>query len=133
MSRTIDQRVVEMQFDNKDFERNISTTMSTLEKFKSSLNLKGAAQGLEDVGTAAKRCDVGIIGRAAETVGLKFNAMYTIADQALRRITDSAMVAGKRIVSALTIDPVKTGFQEYETQINAIQTILANTQSKGRT
>lgn len=133
MSTTVDQRVVEMQFDNKQFERNVSTTLSSLDKLKQGLNLTGAAKGLENVGTTAKGINLSGLTTAAETVGLKFNAMWTIADQALRNITNSAMNAGKRIVSALTIDPIKTGFSEYETQINAVQTILANTESKGST
>lgn len=131
MSTTVDNRVVEMQFDNKQFERNVSTTLSSLDKLKQSLNLSGAAKGLENVGTAAKGINLSGLTSAAETVGLKFNAMWTIADQALRNITNSAYYAGKRIASALTIEPIKTGFAEYETQINAVQTILANTQSKG--
>lgn len=131
MSTEIEQRVVEMQFDNKQFERNVSTTMSSLDKLKQSLNLTGAAKGLESVGASARGINLSGLTSAAETVGLKFNAMWTIADQALRNITNSAYQAGKRIVSALTIDPIKTGFSEYETQINAVQTILANTKSKG--
>ena len=133
MSTEIEQRVVEMQFDNKHFERNVSTTMSSLDKLKEKLNLTGAAKGLENVGTAARGINLSGLTGAAETVGLKFNAMWTIADQALRNITNSAMAAGKRITSALTVDPIKTGFSEYETQINAVQTILANTKSKGTT
>jgi tape measure domain-containing protein len=133
MSKTVDERVVSMQFDNKHFERNVSTTMSTLDKLKQKLNLSGAAKGLDNVNAAAKKVDMTPLSNAVETVGIKFNAMNTIADQALRNITNSAMAAGKKIVSALTIDPVKTGFQEYETQINAVQTILANTESKGST
>ena len=133
MSTTVDNRVVEMQFDNKQFERNVSTTLSSLDKLKQSLNLSCAAKGLENVGTAAKGINLSGLTGAAETVGLKFNAMWTIADQALRNITNSAVNAGKRIASALTIDPIKTGFSEYETQINAVQTILANTKSKGTT
>ena len=133
MSTTIDQKVVEMQFNNKHFESNVATTMSTLDKFKQSLNLTGATKGLENIDRAAKSVNLSGLTTAAETVGLKFNAMYTMADQALRSITNSAMAAGKKIVSALTIDPIKTGLQEYETQINAVQTIMANTQSKGTT
>lgn len=133
MSTTIDQRVVEMQFDNQHFERNVATSLSTLNKLNQSLQLEGAAKGLEGINAAAKGINLSGISSAAETVGLKFSAMYTIADQALRNITTSAYNAGKRIVSALTIDPIKTGFQEYETQINAVQTILANTESKGTT
>ena len=133
MSTTIDQKVVEMRFDNKQFESGVAETMSTLEKLKQGLKFQGAAKGLEEIDGAAKRCNLGVIGDAVHQVGLKFNAMYSIADQALRRITDSAMMYGKRIVSALTIDPIKMGFKEYETQINAVQTILANTESKGKT
>ena len=133
MSTVIDEKVVEMRFDNRQFEQNISTTMTSIGKLKQSLNLTGATKGLESIDYAAKKVDMSTLSNAAEVVGLKFNAMYTIADQALRNITNSAMNAGKRIASALTIDPVKTGFSEYETQINAVQTILANTKSKGTT
>ena len=133
MSTTIDNRVVEMQFDNRDFERNVQTSLSTLDKLKQGLNLPGAAKGFESISNAARRVDLSAVTNGVEAVGLKFNAMYTIADQALRNIVNSAMSYGKRIVSALTVDPVKTGFAEYETQINAVQTILANTKSKGTT
>ena len=127
MSTTIEQRVVEMQFDNKQFEQGVSTTMSSLGKLEQSLNLTGASKGLESVGAAARGINLSGLTSAAETVGLKFNAMWTIADQALRNITNSAYYAGKRIASALTIDPIKTGFAEYETQINSVQTISKNT------
>ena len=131
MSKQVDERVVSMQFDNKQFESNVRTSMSTLDKLKQKLNLSGAAKGLENVNTAAKNCKLSPIANAAEAVSLKFNAMYTIADQALRNITNSAMYYGKKITSALTIDPIKSGFQEYETQIGAVQTILANTSHNG--
>lgn len=133
MSTTVDSRVVEMKFDNRHFESNVSTTMSTLDKLKQRLNLTGASKGLENVGAAAKNIKLGGLGSAAETVGLKFNAMYTMADQALRNITNRVQQTAENMIKAFTIDPVKTGFQEYETQINAVQTILANTQSKGTT
>lgn len=133
MSRTIDERVVSMQFDNKHFESNVKTSLSTLDKLKRSLNLTGAAKGLDNLTASAKKCDLAPLSSAAETVGLKFNAMYTIADQVFRNITNSAYNAAKNIAKAFTIEPVKTGLQEYETQIGAIQTILANTQSKGST
>ena len=133
MSRTIDERVVSMEFDNKQFESNVRTSLSTLDKLKQSLNLKGAAKGLENVNEAAKNCNLSPLSKAADTVKIKFSAMEVMAVTALANITNSAVNAGKKIVKALTIDPVKLGFQEYETQINAVQTILANTQSKGTT
>ena len=133
MSKTVDSRVVEMQFDNSQFERNVSTTMSTLDKLKQSLNFKGASKGLESIGTAANNVNMSGLGGAVDTVKMKFSALEVMGVTALANITNSAVNAGKRIVSALTIDPIKTGFQEYETQITAVKTILANTESKGST
>ena len=133
MSTTVDQRVVEMQFDNRNFENNVSTTMSTLDKLKQSLKLGGASKGFEEIGAAANGVNMSGLGRAVETVQAKFSALSVIGVTALANITNSAVNAGKRIISALTIDPIKTGFQEYETQINSVQTILANTESKGST
>lgn len=133
MSKVIDQKVVEMQFDNRNFERNVSTTMSSVDKLKKSLNFTGAAKGLEDVGAQAKKVDMNGLAAGVETVHAKFSALQVMGVTALANITNSALNAGKRIVSALTIDPVLSGFQEYETQMNAIQTIMANTQSKGTT
>ena len=133
MSTTVDQRVVEMQFDNRNFEKNVSATMSTLDKLKQSLKLDGASKGFEDIGAAANGVNMSGLGRAVETVQAKFSALSVIGVTALANITNSAVNVGKRIISALTIDPIKTGFQEYETQINSVQTILANTESKGST
>lgn len=133
MSKTVDERVVEMRFDNKQFESDVQTSLSTLAKLKQSLNLRGASKGLENVSAAAKNCKMSGLTSAVETVKAKFSAFEVIAVTALANITNSAVNAGKRIVSALTIEPVKSGFEEYETQINAIQTILANTESKGST
>lgn len=133
MSTTVDQRVVEMRFDNKHFEKNVSTTMSTLDKLKQKLNLTGATKGLNDVNAAAKNVNMTGLGAAVDTVSTKFSALQVMGVTALANITNSAVNAGKRIVSALTIDPVKTGFSEYETKINSIQTIMSNTASKGTT
>lgn len=133
MSTTVDQRVVEMVFDNQRFEKNIQTSLSSIDKLKRSLNLEGAAKGLESVNSAAQKCNMTPLTNAVETVRVKFSALEVMALTCLQNITNSALNAGKRIVSALTIDPVKTGFEEYETQINAVQTILANTSSKGTT
>lgn len=133
MSTTIDERVVEMRFDNSNFEKNVSTSMSTLEKLKKALKFDGASKGLEDIQTSAKKINLTPMAEAADNVTQRFSYMQMTIQHQLNNIVDSAVNAGKRIVSALTIDPIKTGFQEYETQINAVQTILANTSSKGTT
>lgn len=131
MSRTIDERIVEMRFDNRQFEQNVQTSLSTLDKLKRGLDLDNAAKSLDGLGDAAKRCDMSVLGKSVETVQAKFSAFQVVAMTTLSNITNSAVNTGKRLVSALTIDPIKTGFQEYETQIGAVQTILANTQHEG--
>lgn len=130
MSRQIDERVVEMRFDNAQFEKNVSTTMSTLDQFKQKLNFRGAGKGLEEIGAVAQKVDMRGLGNGIEEVRMKFSALQVMGVTALANITNSALNAGKRIASALTIDPVKTGFQEYETKMNAIQVIKANTRGK---
>lgn len=133
MSTTVDQRVVEMRFDNKQFESGVSSSMSLLDKLKQSLNLSGASKGLEEVNSAAKKMDFSGLSGAVDTVRERFTALEVMGVTALVNLTNSAVNAGKRIASALTIDPIKAGLSEYETQIGAIQTILANTESKGTT
>ena len=133
MSKQVEERVVSMQFDNSRFERNVSQSMSTLDKLKQKLNFNGASKGLENVQTAASKVDMHGLANNVETVRSRFSALEVMGVTALANITNSAVNAGKKMISALTIDPVITGFQEYETQMNAVQTILANTQSKGST
>ena len=130
MSTTVDSRVVEMRFDNQHFEKNVRTSMSTLDKLKQKLNLGGAAKGLDEVNSAAKRVDMRGLGAGVEAVSAKFSALQVMGVTALANITNSAVNAGKRIASALTIDPIKTGLSEYETKMNAIQVIQSNTRGK---
>ena len=127
MSTTIDQRVVEMRFDNKHFEQNVSTTMSTLDKLKQKLNLDSASKGLDQVNNAAKNVNMTGLGSAVESVSAKFSALQVMGVTALANITNSAVNAGKRIVKSLTIEPVTTGFNEYELKMGSTQTIMAST------
>lgn len=127
MSTTIDQKVVEMRFDNSQFEKNVATTTNSLEKLKNSLNMDGASKGLEQVENTARRFDMSPMSNAVETVRTKFSALEIMGVTALANITNSAVNAGKRIVSALTIDPISTGFNEYELKMGSIQTMMAAT------
>ena len=133
MSKQVDERIVSMQFDNRHFEKNVHTSMSTLDKLKQKLNLSGAAKGLDNLNASARKVDMSSLGNGVEAVRSKFSALEVMGVTALANITNSAVNAGKKIVAALTIDPVKTGLQEYETQINATQTILSNTSHQGTT
>ena len=133
MSKTVDQRVVEMRFDNKDFEKNVQTSMSTLEKLKSALKLDGVSNGLKNLSNSAKKVDFSGMADGIETVNARFSAMQVVGMTALSNITSAAMRAGMNLVKSFTIEPVMGGFKEYELQMNSIQTILANTKSKGTT
>lgn len=130
---TVDERIVSMKFDNKQFESGVSTTLSSLNKLKSGLNLSGATKGLDDVSSAAKKVNFDGMTSGLETVKSRFSALEVVAVTALVNITNNAINAGKNLISSLTLDPIMDGFREYETQMNAIQTILANTSSKGTT
>ena len=133
MSKTVDERVVEMRFDNGHFERNVQTSMSTLDKLKQKLNLSGAAKGLDEIDASARKIDMSGLGKGVETVQMKFSALQVMATTALANITNSAVNAGRKLVSSITLDPIRDGFQEYETQMNSVQTILANTSKEGTT
>lgn len=131
MSRTIDERIVEMRFDNAQFEKNVATSMSTLDKLKKSLNFKNSSKSLEEIGHAANRVRFDGMIDGINTVNARFSYLQGTIQHQLNNIVDSCVMASKRMVSALTTQPIKDGFAEYETQMNAVQTILANTQKEG--
>lgn len=133
MGTTVDNRVVEMQFDNKQFESGVHTTLDSLKKLREGLKLGNAVKGFDELDHASKKVSFNSLINSADIVTKRLSTLGIIGMTALQNITNSAITTGKRIMSALTIDPVKSGFQEYETQINAVQTILANTESKGST
>lgn len=133
MGKQIDERVVEMRFENGQFESNVKQSMSTIERLKSALKFNDQSKGLENVAAATKKVDMNQLAGSVDKVKVSFSALQVVAATALSRITNSAITAGKSLVSALTLDPVISGFQEYETKMNAVQTIMANVSSKGKT
>ena len=133
MSIPVDERVVSMDFDNKRFEKNVSQSMSTIDRLKNALNFRGSEKSLNSLKNTANNMNFNGLEKGIDTVRVKFDALQVMGIRALSNITDTAMRVGKRLVDALTLDPITTGFREYETQINAVQTILANTSSKGTT
>ena len=115
MASTIDQRIVEMQFRNEDFERNINNSLNSIDKLKNGLNMSGAAKGFE------------AFGSSVEGIKVKFSALQTIAMTALSNITNSVINTGKHLVSSLAIQPITDGFKEYELKMGSVQTIMAST------
>jgi tape measure domain-containing protein len=133
MSVPVDERVVSMDFDNKRFEKNVSHSMSTLDRLKNALNFKNSERSLNSLKNTANNMNFNGLEKGIDTVRVKFDALQVMGIRALSNITDAAMRTGTRMAKALTLDPITTGFKEYETQMNAVQTILANTSSKGTT
>ena len=133
MGREVDDRVVQMQFDNAQFERETKRSLNTIERLKASLNFDKAGESLSGLTTTASKLDLTPVSDGVDTISMRFKALDVVAATVISNITSRAVGLGKALVSAFTIDPVKSGLQEYETQINAVQTILANTQSKGTT
>ena len=131
MSKTVDEKVVSMKFDNADFEKNVHTTMTTVGKLKESLNFDGISKSFDNINKASKNVDISGIGAGVDAIKVKFSALDVVATTALVNMTNTAMSYGKKIMDAITIDPVSDGFNEYETQMKAVQTILANTQKEG--
>lgn len=130
---SVDERVVEMQFKNEDFEKGVRKSLISLKNLKQGLNLDKSTKSLSNLESTANNFSMKNLASSVASISDRFSTMGIIGMTALQNITNSAIATGKTLVSALTIDPVKSGFQEYETQINAVQTILANTESKGTT
>ena len=127
MSREVDERVVSMQFDNKQFETNVATTMSTLDKLEAKLNFKGASKALDELDASAKNVDLSHMGNAVESIEVKFSAMSVAAIAAINRIVNKAFDAGEQLIKNLSIDQITAGWTKYADKTTAVQTILAAT------
>lgn len=103
MSKKVDERVVEMRFENGQFEKGVAQSTESLNKLKKSLNLEGAAKGLENVNSVAKNTS-GIESLAAslEKVERRFSTMGIVGMRVIENLTDSAMRFAKKTVSFVT-------------------------------
>ena len=128
MSKTVDERVVSMQFDNRNFEQNAKTSMSTLDKLKQKLNLSGASKGLDEVNKAASKVNFDQIENAAYKSGFHVQDIWlktasVFEYQVARKIVNAA----QNMFNSLFVAPVSDGFKEYEMVLNAVQTTMAGT------
>jgi len=130
---SVDNRVVHMQFDNAAFERGVAQTLASLNRLNQGLQLQGAAKGLQGIGTAANAQNASLKNMEAgvNSVAGRFTALQQIATGALHNIGARVSEQATMMAKSLTLDPILEGFREYETNLNSIQTILANTQAAG--
>ncbi len=124
---TVEDRVVAMKLDNKQFEPAAKTTLSTLDKLKSALSFSGSNKGLNDLQNSANRFTLSGMANGIEGVSKKFLAMSTVAIAALGTIVSKAVTSGAQLVKAFTLDPIKMGLQEYESTLNSTQTVMSGT------
>lgn len=125
---SVDERVVRMEFDNERFEAGVRTTISSLDKLKESLKFRdGAFKNVQD---SADSLNFSPISNGVYQVQQNFSMLGEFTRVLFDRIANRAIDLGKTLVSALTINPVRDGFAEYETQMNAVQTIMANTKKE---
>lgn len=129
---TIDERVVSLKMNNKQFLSAIKESASSMDRLKESLKMEGAANGLKRMGEIAKNTTLGDLARSAVDAASNMSVMQGIGITALGGIGAAALSAGKSMLQSF-IQPAIDGFKEYETQINAVQTILANTSQNGTT
>lgn len=124
MSKSIDERVVEMQFDNQQFEKGIITSVKSLDKLKKSLQLDDAGRSFEKLERSAKNVRLDGLAASVDAISSKFTLMGRMSIAWMDNIANAAVNAGKRIVNALTVDPVRTGFNEYELKMDSVKTIM---------
>ena len=123
----MDFATIKMAFDNNGFEQKVGNTLSSIAKLKESLKFSGVGKGLENISTRVKDIGMDSLYESVYKTQDSFNALEVVATRVLQRITDKVLDTGSKLVKAVTIDPIKSGLSEYETQINSVQTILANT------
>ena len=124
-SKVVDEKVVQMQFDNRNFEKNVNQSMSTLDKFKDKLKFTGATKGLEEINNQAGKVNLSPIGKAVETVEAKFSAMSIAAYTAMYRMTNYAITVGKNLVKSLSTDNIYAGWNKLQQKANSMSTLIS--------
>ena len=127
MSNTIDERVVRMEFDNSKFEQNVQTSLGTLDRLKQALSFDKASSSLNGIDQAIKKSNIPFLGDAVDSVSSKFSALEIAGITAIANIANSVTNKLKSALDAVTVRPLMDGFKEYETQLDSVQTIMANT------
>ena len=124
MSQEVDQRVVEMRFDNAKFEKNVQQSINSLNALNESLKFEGAEKGFAEVEKASEKVDFDRMTTALETLTGKFSALEVIGMTALVKITDKAIDTGTKLAKSLSIDQVMSGWNKYAQKTASVQTIM---------
>lgn len=120
MSKTVDERVVSMEFDNDRFEKNVSTSLSTLDKLKKALRLDGATKSLEEVDSSFNK-----FSAVVEASKAKWDALEVVAVGALLKIGSQAVATGERLVKSISVDQVSEGWRKFSDKTTSVATLVA--------
>lgn len=124
MSREVDSRVVEMRFDNENFEKNTKKTISSIDRLMEKLQFKGAEKGFEKLDAAAENVDFAPMQTSLDRLESKFSSLNIVATTALVNITNKFVDAGEKLVKSLSIDQVASGWDKYTEKTSNVQTIM---------
>jgi tape measure domain-containing protein len=160
MGKSIENKVVSLELDDSKFTSRVDGVLHNVDRLKSGMNFKQSTDGLDNVGKAAqdaskqmggiadgvKNINTSVVnnsttaaaatanvGAAAKISSTNFSMLAGAASVAMGNIASKALMAGGSVLSSFTFGPILDGFREYENQLNAVQTIQANTFSKGET
>lgn len=129
MSTTIDQRVVEMRFDNTQFEKNISQSTESLEKLRKSLELDNCAKAFDNIERAARGLNLSSITSSVQTVSSSFNALESIANGVLQRLGWNLEASISRFIHSFSqfslFGQAGKGWEKYGDLTQSTQTIVA--------
>ena len=131
MATPIDDKVVAMSFESSKFEQGVNSSVSALDKLKAALKFPNAGKELGQVDAAARKINFGHLVKAVDEIKNRLSALRIAAIAVFSQMASRAIASGARFIKAFTLDPLKAGFSEYTTNLNAVQTILANTQASG--
>lgn len=127
MSKTIDEKVVALKFNKKQFEAGVDSSLKKIDDLNKGLKLEGASKNLEKVAKTAGEMDMSKMEVSIDKVSAKIGFLNQIAITFVERMTNGLIDMGKNIADTFAIRPVTTGFQEYELKMNSVQTIMAST------
>lgn len=125
MSQTIDSKVVEMRFDNKQFESKVQSSIKSIDKLEDSLNFSGATKGLENINASVKGLDFSGIADGVSTIGQKFSALETIAVGALLRIGAQLADTGEKLIKNLSVDNISAGWEKFGDKTTSVATLVS--------
>lgn len=122
---SIDERIVEMQFNNKQFEAGVNTSINSIEKLKKSMDFDAQSKALDKLQNAGKSFNFGNLGSTVESIGAKFSAMEIAGMTAIMNITNTAVNYGKKTIKAMTVDPIMAGWNKLADKTTSVATLIA--------